>query len=98
MLYTIRQLNKQRQLFAEGSAMSHCVASYIGKCVRGDCSIWSMEAHSVCTAGSRLLTIEINSSNTIVQARGKCNRLPTAEEIRLLRIWMYQAGLKSLVF
>ena len=98
LIFTIRQLNKQRQLFAEGSAMNHCVASYIGKCARGDCSIWSMEMHAVRNAASRLLTIEINSNKTIVQARGKFNRLPTAEEIKLLRIWMWQAGLKSVVF
>ena len=54
--------------------------------------------HAVRNAASRLLTIEINSNKTIVQARGKFNRLTTAEEIKLLRIWMWQAGLKSVVF
>lgn len=98
VLYSIRQLNKQSQLFEEGNAMNHCVASYIGKCVAGSSSIWTLEAYPTRMAPKKQLTIELNSSKTIVQARGKCNRLPTREETALLRIWMGQSGLKSLVF
>lgn len=98
VLYSIRQINKQSQLFEEGNAMNHCVASYIGKCVAGSSSIWTLEAYPVRMAPKKYLTIELNSSKTIVQVRGKCNRLPTREETALLRIWMGQSGLKSLVF
>ncbi len=98
VLVAIRQLNKQSQLFEEGNAMNHCVAGYIGKCVAGRCSIWTMEAYPAQGACKKQLTIEIDGSKTIVQARGKCNRLPAEEEIKLLRMWMRQEGLRSIVF
>jgi PcfJ-like protein len=97
-LYTIRQLNKQSQLYEEGNALNHCVASYIGKCVVGSCSIWAMEVYPVCGAPKKLLTIELDRSGTIVQVRGKNNRLPTAEEIGLIRLWRGKEGLRSIVF
>lgn len=98
VLYAIRQLNKQTELFEEGNAMNHCVASYIGRCIAGGCSIWTMEAYPANGVYKKHLTIELDRAHAIVQVRGKCNRMPTKEEIALLRIWMGQAGLRSVVF
>lgn len=97
-LFAIRQLNKQSQLYEEGNALNHCVASYIGKCIVGSCSIWAMEAYPIHGTPKNLLTIELDRSGTIVQVRGKNNRLPTVEEIGLIRLWMGKEGLRSIVF
>lgn len=98
VMYNIRQLNKQNELYEEGHALNHCVASYIGKCVVGSCSIWTMESSPVHGMPKKHLTIELDRSGTIVQIRGKNNRMPTAEEVKIIGLWMTREGLRSLVF
>ncbi|PQO45055.1 PcfJ domain-containing protein [Blastopirellula marina] len=92
--WSIREICSAKELVAEGRKMRHCVASYATTCVRGDCSIWRMEVE---TAGmhDKALTLEINpATSTIVQARGKYNRLASNDERNVLRLWAKQAGLK----
>jgi hypothetical protein len=98
VMYAIRQLNKQSQLYEEGNVLNHCVASYIGKCIVGSCSIWTLESYPAYGAPKKMLTIELDRSGSIVQVRGKNNRLPTPEEISILGLWMNAEGLRSLVF
>jgi hypothetical protein len=74
-------------LLEEGRAMSHCVASYARSCARGASAIFSMRINR---AGGfeRCLTIEVDPrARQIVQARGKCNVLPSPSQQRYLALW-----------
>jgi len=79
--WTITEILNTRELSAEGRAMHHCVGSYAKNCKNGNISVWSMqvkpndedEIH-------RVMTIAVqNQSNSISQARGKCNALPSGK-------------------
>ena len=76
--WTVQELLTARELFEEGRAMRHCVASYARSCAGGRTSIWSMRFEDT-RSGSvhRVMTIELqNSTRAIVQARGRFNRQP----------------------
>ena len=60
---------------AEGALMHHCVASYWG----GRSTIYSLREGT-----TRLVTIEINAYDEIVQARGPANAPPTDEQAKVL--------------
>ncbi len=92
--WTIRELLSSASLVAEGRQLSHCVASYARSCASGHSSIWTMEMEN--HAGlSKLLTIEVHlRSRTIVQIRGKRNRLPTQQEVGIIQRWAAEASLK----
>jgi hypothetical protein len=92
--FTFYQLSRQRDLFWEGSSMHHCVASYIPRCVQGDCSIWTMESRDINGAAEKLVTIEVSKGFEIVQARGMQNRVPRPLEAKLIRQWAKREGLK----
>lgn len=86
--YRIVQLCTAEALWAEGRAMSHCVAGYAGRCAQGYSSIWSLRREEETPdAFERMITIELDSQRRIVQVRGAHNRLPNEEEMRLIRIW-----------
>ena len=73
--------------------MRHCVASYVGSCSSGRTSIWSLRKSIEDGRVIRLVTIEIsNRPGTIVQVRGRCNRLPTEGELALLASWSESGG------
>ena len=92
-LWTIRELCSTAALRAEGSAMRHCVASYVGACVGGRSSIWSVQVETS-QAHRRVLTLEVNArTRAIVQARRKANALPSEAERALLLRWAAQEGL-----
>ena len=81
--WKIIELLNGKELAAEGRALSHCVATYAQQCMRGKCSIWSVYCNE-----ERVLTIELRSANnTIIQIRGKRNRLATPRERRIVRRW-----------
>lgn len=84
--WVIRELLSTAELVAEGRAMQHCVASYAHACTKGHCSIWTMELHTRSGVEKRQ-TIEVTRQRTIVQSRGKANRLPTARELNVMRCW-----------
>lgn len=93
-VWTVRELLGSKALVAEGRQMKHCVATYASSCVRGACSIWTMEVESFQSV-TKALTLEVrNNSLTICQARGKANRLPTDKERGVLTRWAALAGLK----
>ena len=80
--HVFRELTTGQALLDEGEAQHNCVFSYRHACVSGHTSIVSMR--SLLT--SARLTIEIdNSKRRIVQIREVCNRLPTNEELRVVR-------------
>ncbi|MEM9826612.1 MAG: hypothetical protein AAF958_08485 [Planctomycetota bacterium] len=106
-IWTIRELLSGKALFAEGRALRHCVASYARMCASGTTSIWTMEvAEGPKTAGSpgrdagtlclnKHLTIQVRPMDrTIVQIRGKHNRVRTPAEDAIIRRWCKAAGLK----
>jgi hypothetical protein len=92
-LWTIRELLSAQALIAEGRQLHHCVATYRSSCVRGQCSIWTMEVETN-KGRTKSLTLEVrNQQRLICQARGKANRTPTEKERGVLRRWAAQAGL-----
>jgi hypothetical protein len=73
--------------------MRHCVASYVGSCSSIRTSIWSLRKSIENDRDIRLVTIEVsNARGTIVQVRGRCNRLPTEGELSLLENWGQAGG------
>jgi hypothetical protein len=92
-VYRIVELLTANELFAEGRAMRHCVASYAGSCTSGRTSIWSLQKSTETDRRVRMVTIEVsNRPGTIVQVRGRCNRLPTERERALLASWGEAGG------
>lgn len=92
--WTIRELLSSASLVAEGRQLSHCVASYARSCASGHSSIWTLELENR-DGVSKLLTIEVHlKSRTIVQVRGKRNRLPTQQEVGIIQRWASEASLK----
>ena len=75
--WTIRELTSKRELDLEGRAMSHCVASYVSNCRRGNKSVWSMQAADAQGRSGRVVTIAVhNPSKTVVEVRGRHNAEP----------------------
>jgi hypothetical protein len=76
--YEIVALRSGEDLYAEGVAMHHCVASYTREVVTGQSRIFSVRRD----AGKRLATFELNPKPaggwTIRQLKGPCNAAPTA--------------------
>lgn len=92
--WTFHEILSSRELAAEGRFMHHCVYSYTYSIANGHCSIWSMQRD-----GERMLTIEVrprgmDGSGTIVQARGKCNRQSTAQEMVVMKEWARKNSLE----
>jgi hypothetical protein len=78
-----------RDLVAEGSAMRHCVATYVDAAAEGGRSFWSLTCN-----GKRRLTIEVdNTDRRVCQVRGLANRLPRPHETRRVRAWAVKNGL-----
>ena len=91
--WTIRELLSAQSLIAEGRQLGHCVASYAHSCARRRSSIWTMELITA-SGVTKLLTVEINpQSRTIVQARGRLNRMPKEQEMKILQRWATQETL-----
>jgi hypothetical protein len=92
-VYRIVELLTSSDLFAEGRAMRHCVASYAGSCTSGRTSIWSLRKSIETDRVIRMVTIEVsNVQGKIVQVQGRCNRLPTEGERALLASWSEAGG------
>jgi hypothetical protein len=93
-VHVIRELLNSTELREEGTAMRHCVASYVGSCSSGQSAIFSLFTRD-CGLVQRRLTIEVRlPSREIVQARGRFNALPTDLDKRILRLWSAKTGLR----
>jgi hypothetical protein len=93
-VWTITEILTSRALFLEGRAMRHCVATYKEGCVRRQVSIWSMQAETR-RGRQRALTIEVDiPKRAVCQVRGKCNRLPSANERAIVDRWAEAEGLR----
>lgn len=91
--WRISELLTVADLHEEGLALHHCAATYDSSCTSGRCSLWSMRLETI-SGMERRQTIEVSKRGEIVQTRGKYNRLPTASEFNILKIWAEQAGLR----
>ncbi|PHN02858.1 PcfJ domain-containing protein [Flavilitoribacter nigricans] len=90
----MEQLCTQIELYEEGLAMHHCVASYAGYCVRGESSIWSLRRYHADDQFERLVTLEVTSEREIVQASAAYNAHPREEAMVLIRQWAHWSELK----
>lgn len=90
----IQQLLSGEALIEEGKRMHHCVSTYAKGCQLGECSIWSLFQTQENLPQKHLLTIEVNKSKVIVQARGKWNRHPSCQEFTTLEKWARASDLK----
>lgn len=88
--WTITEIRDPRELAIEGALLRHCVLTYHDRVRGGGCSIWSLRRD-----GARRLTIEVwNSTQRVVQVRGRKNRAPRTHEISLLMRWVEANGLR----
>ena len=88
LVWSINELLSSSALIEEGKALGHCVGGkeYAESCYDGRTTIWSLG----CDSGigiEKLLTIQVVNEKTIVEIRGKQNRLPTEQESTILRFW-----------
>lgn len=68
----------------EGSNLHHCVASYVNKVIKEQCTILFFRRTE--NTDESLITLEYNiANNVIVQARGLLNRNLTIEEFKFLK-------------
>lgn len=81
-IWTMVQLNSDKQLYDEGEAMHHCVFTYGDSCAQGYCQILSLRKN-----GERIATIEIRGQ-VLAQAKLKYNGLLKAEERLVLEEWL----------
>ena len=83
LLWRVQEILSAKDLAAEGRALGHCVYSYGYSIESGRVSIWSMTCND-----SRAVTIEVNhQARSIIQVRGKFNRVENNAEFRILRKW-----------
>ncbi len=81
--WTFVELVSEPELFYEGMQLHHCVNTYCRQCATGEISIVSMRLNR-----ERVATIEIRLPTLhIVQARGACNRMLSADEQMVLGQW-----------
>ena len=91
----IHQILSSEELKEEGRALGHCVGSYSQSCANGKTSIWSLQIRSTLNPGiKRLVSIEVGTSMEVSQIRGKGNRYPTKEELKIIEKWAAKVNLK----
>lgn len=82
-VWTVRELRTSFALFLEGRVLHHCVATYTSKVASGRSWIFGLRCD-----GQRRVTVEVSPTDRlVVQAKGRCNRRPTAEEGAVVRRW-----------
>ena len=78
-----RELTSGKSLFIEGMEQRHCVARSAYCANSGELAIFSLKTSS----GARLTMSIWVASQTIMQAKGKYNRIPTPDEIEAVTAW-----------
>lgn len=87
--WKLKEILTSKDLYAEGNALKHCVASYGSSVSNGAVSIWSLSLN-----GKKVITIEVrNVARMIVQARGRFNRVTTNEEFKIISLWAQENDL-----
>jgi hypothetical protein len=90
--FRIYELNTSDLLYLESKILRHCVSSYARSCFFGGSIIFTLDRIDS-TGTKKLLTIELDSSFSIVQVRGSVNRTPTHFEVGLLKLWSGEKGI-----
>ena len=89
--WSIRELRTALDLKTEGYFMRHCIPSYIGRCNKGACSVWSLQMTYPDQLPQRVLTISVkNSEKTVGDHRGKYNMHPYDNKRTAPRLWKDQ--------
>lgn len=94
------ELTNNRLLSEEGRAQRHCVLTYTDRCLSGRSAIVSLRWYAVAASESPTLlldrlTLEISpAQRAVVQIRGRCNRGATEEEMKVIRHWAGDHGLR----
>lgn len=93
-VWQLMELTNGAQLRTEGTALHHCVASYVDRCWRGASRIWALRVHR----GKKVrhvLTVEVDMKRrAVVQARGWGNRVASGKPLRLLQDWTARERLR----
>lgn len=82
--YTFVTPKSSKDLVLEGQNLSHCVASYAEKVVKNECLIYMMRKTK--KIEQSFITIEV-VNGSVVQVRGKHNRLPEPEIKEVVKKW-----------
>jgi hypothetical protein len=91
------ELTSAAELRLEGSALRHCVATFVRRCVNGDSRIWSLRRQHGDGPARSVLTIEVDPRrHAIVQLRGWCNRLPDGRPFQIVQRWASRERLRIL--
>ncbi len=93
-MWELVELLDSTALNHEGSAMRHCVGSYVDYCVAGKSSIWSLRRRAPGLPAQSRCTIEIDPRRRkIVQVKAFANRPPNERVQWLLARWAEEAEL-----
>jgi hypothetical protein len=91
--WSIVELCNSAALIAEGRAMSHCVATFVDRCRRRACSIWSLRLR-IREEEKRMATIEVAPNRRIVQIKARCNSFAGDRSQDMIIRWSEAVGLK----
>lgn len=92
--WMIGELLSSEGLRAEGQALRHCVGTYVGRCVRGMSSIWSLRSADREGMVASRFTIEVEpQSRRIVQIRGFANSRVQGLAREIIARWARQERL-----
>lgn len=87
--WLMREILTGSELVEEGHRQHHCVASYKTACINRSTSIWTLRRQKNHQESERTITVELNKSGSVVQARGFANRPPKPDERHVLEKWIY---------
>jgi len=85
--WTFHELTTSANLQVEGRVMSHCVGSYVKRCLSGQESVWSLRALDLDAEEEKqvqehVLTVSVeNRKKTVTQYAGKYNLKPFGKKI-----------------
>lgn len=89
-IFTIEEIVTSHDLVREGRDMRHCVGSYVGECLAGRTTIWSLRvaSSSAPAPARRLVTLEVDPKTRVLrQARRRLNARPGETERALVARW-----------
>jgi len=93
-IWRIKEILTSKELLAEGRELRHCVGSYSYRIESKSVSIWSLSAEQSWTPEEKVCTIEvINTNRSIVQARGKLNKMIETEPFQVMQRWASENAL-----
>ena len=93
-IWRIKEILTSKELLTEGRVMRHCVGSYSYRIESKTMSIWSLSAEQGWTPEEKVCTIEVSNVNrSIVQARGKFNKMIETEPFQVMQRWASENAL-----